>query len=71
MHISLAGGVKIKASERVGLRLQARLLMPLYYAGTYFTFGTGGSGVSMAGGIKGVQGDFTAALVINLRYRIK
>jgi hypothetical protein len=67
MHISLAGGVKIKASEKVGLRLQARLLMPLYYAGTYFTAGTGGAGVSMGGGIKGVQGDFTAALVINLR----
>jgi hypothetical protein len=67
MHISLAGGVKIKASERVGIRLQARLLMPLYYAGTYFTAGTGGAGVSMGGGIKGVQGDFTAALVINLR----
>jgi hypothetical protein len=67
MHISLAAGVKIKASERVGLRLQARLLMPLYYGGTYFTFGTGGSGASMAGGIYGVQGDFTAALVFNLR----
>lgn len=67
MHVSLAGGVKIRASDRVGLRLQARLLMPLYYAGTYFTAGTGGAGVSMGGGIKGVQGDFTAALVINLR----
>jgi hypothetical protein len=67
MHISLAGGIKIKTSERIGIRLQARLLMPLYYAGTYFTAGTGGAGVSMGGGIKGVQGDFTAALVINLR----
>jgi len=67
MHISLAGGVKIKASAKVGIRLQARLLMPLYYAGTYFTAGTGGAGVSMGGGIKGVQGDFTAALVLNLR----
>jgi hypothetical protein len=67
MHISIAGGVKINASERVGIRLQARLLMPLYYAGTYFTFGTGGSGASVAGGIQGVQGDFTAALVLKLR----
>lgn len=67
MHVSLAGGVKIKTSERIGIRLQARLLMPLYYAGTYFTAGTGGAGVSMGGGIKGVQGDFTAALVINLK----
>ena len=67
MHVSLAGGVKIKASERVGLRLQARLLMPLYYAGTYFGVGTGGASAGVSGGIQGVQGDFTAALVINLR----
>lgn len=67
MHVSLAGGVKIKASERIGLRLQARLLMPLYYAGTYFSFGTGGGGAGVSGGIQGVQGDFTAALVFNLR----
>jgi hypothetical protein len=67
MHVSLAGGVKINASERVGIRLQARLLMPLYYSGTYFTIGTGGSGASVAGGIQGVQGDFTAALVLKIR----
>jgi hypothetical protein len=67
MHISLAGGVKINASERIGIRLQARLLLPLYYAGTYLTFGTGGGGASVAGGIQGVQGDFTAALVLKLK----
>jgi hypothetical protein len=67
MHISLAGGVKIRASEKVGLRLQARLLMPLFYAGTYFSVGTGGAGYGVSGGIMGVQGDFTAALVIQLR----
>jgi hypothetical protein len=67
MHVSLAGGVKIKASERIGLRLQARLLLPLYYAGTYFGVGTGGASAGVSGGIQGVQGDFTAALVINLR----
>jgi hypothetical protein len=67
MHVSLAGGVKIRASERVGLRLQARLLLPLYYAGTYFSFGTGGVGAGVSGGIQGVQGDFTAALVLRLR----
>jgi hypothetical protein len=67
MHISLAGGVKIRASEKVGLRLQARLLMPLFYAGTYFTVGTGGAGYGISGGMTAVQGDFTAALVIQLR----
>jgi hypothetical protein len=67
MHVSLAGGIKIRASEKVGLRLQARLLMPLYYAGTYFSLGTGGGGYGISGGIIGVQGDFTAALVIMIR----
>lgn len=67
MHISFAGGVKIRASERVGIRLQARLLMPLYYAGTYFSVGTGGTGYGISGGIQAVQGDFTAALVLRLK----
>jgi hypothetical protein len=67
MHISLAGGVKINASEKVAIRLQARLLMPMYYAGTYFSVGTGGAGYGISGGIYGVQGDFTAALVLKLR----
>lgn len=67
MHISLGGGIKINASEKIGIRLQARLLMPLYYAGTYFSAGTGGAGYGVSGGVYGVQGDFTAALVLKIR----
>jgi hypothetical protein len=67
MHISLAAGIKINASEKIGLRLQARLLMPLYYSGTYLYAGTGGAGYGVSGGIYGVQGDFTAALVIKIK----
>lgn len=67
MHVSLAGGVKIHVSERIGIRLQARLLMPLFYAGTYFSVGTGGAGYGISGGIRGVQGDFTGALVFVLK----
>ena len=67
MHVSLAGGVKIRVAERIGIRLQARLLMPLYYSGAYFGVGTGGAGFSVGGGIKGVQGDFTGGLVFILR----
>jgi hypothetical protein len=63
MDVSLAGGIKIHATEKIGLRLQARLLMPIYYAGTYFTIGSGGGGYGIAGGVVAVQGDFTAALV--------
>ena len=67
MHISIAGGIKIRATERIGLRLQARLLMPIFYTGTYFSVGSGGSGYGMSGGIVAVQGDFTAALVFMIR----
>ena len=63
MHVSLTGGIKIHATEKIGLRLQARLLMPVYYDGTYFSIGSGGAGYGIAGGVIAVQGDFTAALV--------
>jgi hypothetical protein len=66
MHVSLAGGIKINASEKVGLRLQARLLLPIYYAGGYIFAGSGGSGYGVSGGFTGIQGDFTAQLVIKL-----
>jgi hypothetical protein len=64
MHVSIAGGIKINPSEKVGLRLQARLLMPIYYEGGYIFAGSGGSGYGITGGIRGIQGDFTAQLVL-------
>lgn len=67
MHVSIAGGIKVNASEKIGIRLQARLLMPLYYSGTYLYAGSGGAGYSVGGGIYGVQGDFTLALVLKIR----
>ncbi len=63
MHLSLAGGVKIFANDRIGLRLQARFLMPVWYNGVFFTGGTGGNGVDVHASVAAVQGDFTAALI--------
>jgi len=62
MHVSLAGGLKVFASERVGLRIQARLLMPVFFNGIYFSAGTGGAGAGVSGSVGAVQGDFTGAL---------
>jgi len=62
MHASLAGGVKVFASERIGIRVQARLLMPIFFNGIYFSGGTGGVGAGVAGTVGAVQGDFTASL---------
>jgi hypothetical protein len=64
MHISIAGGIKLNPSEKVGLRLQARLLLPIYYEGGYIFAGSGGTGYGVTGGVRGVQGDFTAQLVL-------
>jgi hypothetical protein len=67
MHFSFAGGIKIKASERIGLRLQARLLMPIFYAGGNFNSGTGGTSMNVSATSVAFQGDFTAALVFVIR----
>jgi hypothetical protein len=67
MHFSFAGGIKIHATERIGLRLQARLLMPIMYAGAYFSGGTGGTNMSVSATSVAFQGDFTAALVFVIR----
>jgi len=62
--MNFSGGLKVYLSERVGLRLQGRLLMPLYVSGGGFYVGTGGAGVSVGAGIPIVQGDLSAGLII-------
>ena len=64
--VTLGGGAKIWFSDRIGIRLQGRLLMPLYFAGGGVYFGTGGSGVSVGAGSTILQGDLTAGLIIGL-----
>lgn len=67
MHVSIAGGTKIHINERIGLRLQARLLMPVFYAGTNFSSGTGGADMSVSATSVAFQGDFTAAITFVIR----
>jgi hypothetical protein len=63
-------GLKYFFTERVGIRLQARLILPMVFsgAGFYFGFGTGGasSGVGVSSTVPLVQGDFTGGLIIAL-----
>jgi len=65
--MGITGGLKIPISDRIGIRLQGRLLMPMYFAGVgfYAGIGTGGasSGLSMNGGVIAFQGDFQGGLV--------
>ncbi|HEU4383898.1 MAG TPA: hypothetical protein VFR85_10420 [Anaeromyxobacteraceae bacterium] len=59
---SLGGGVKFWLGDRLGLRLQARLLAPVLFSGGAFYSGPGGSALTVSGGIPYVQGDFTIGL---------
>ncbi|WP_430816970.1 hypothetical protein [Carboxylicivirga sp. RSCT41] len=70
-HVSfsaaLGGGVKYFFSDRVGIRLQGRLLLPMYFSGggLFVGIGSGGtsSGVSVSTGVLTVQGDFSGGLI--------
>ncbi len=70
-HVSfsaaLGGGLKFFFNDRLGIRLQGRLLMPMYFSGggLFLGIGSGGpsSGVSVNTGFLTVQGDFSGGLI--------
>ena len=64
--IVLGLGVKIMFSERIGIILRGRLMMPMLFGGAGFGFGTGGSGVYVSSVVAPWQGDFNGGLVIKL-----
>ncbi len=64
--VTLGGGVKIWFSDRIGIRLQGRLMLPMFWGGAGFTVGTGGSGFTVGAGTSMVQGDFSGGLIIGL-----
>jgi hypothetical protein len=63
---SLTGGVKIYMSEKFGLRMQGRLLLPMYFSGGGVFVGTGGASVGVSAGIPIVQGDIGAGIFVCL-----
>jgi opacity protein-like surface antigen len=64
---SLGGGLIINASDKIAIRLQGRLLMPMYFAGIGFYAGSGGSGFSLNSGSMMFQGDISAGLVFKIK----
>jgi opacity protein-like surface antigen len=60
---TLGGGANVFLSPALALRLHARLLVPVYFAGGGFYVGTGGSGATVNAGIPAVAGDFGVGLV--------
>ncbi|WKK64643.1 outer membrane beta-barrel protein [Lutimonas zeaxanthinifaciens] len=60
--LGLTGGLKYFFTDRIGLRLQAQLLMPVSWGGVYI--GGGGGGVTTGGSI--LQLNFSGGLIIGL-----
>ena len=59
-------GMKYFFNEKIGIRIQARILLPVVYNGGGFYIGTGGSGMYVSSTAPIVQGDFTGGLIIAL-----
>jgi hypothetical protein len=63
-------GLKYFFAPRIGIRLQARLMLPLVFSGAGFYLGVGTGGPSAGVGTSSfapiVQGDFTGGLIIAL-----
>ncbi|MFK5857157.1 MAG: hypothetical protein QM503_13590 [Bacteroidota bacterium] len=64
--ITLGLGVKMMVSDRIGIMLRGRLMMPMSFAGVGFYAGSGGSGLSMNSYVAPLQGDFNGGLIIKL-----
>jgi len=57
-------GFKVWVTENIGLRFEARALVPVYFSGAGFWVGTGGASVGLSGGIPFAQFDFTGGISV-------
>jgi hypothetical protein len=64
--VVLGAGMKFMFSDRVGIMLRGRMMMPMFFGGIGFHFGSGGSGLTMNNYAAIIQGDFNGGLVIKL-----
>ena len=60
--LGISGGLKYFFTDRIGIRIQSQLLMPVSWGGVYI--GSGGGGVSAGGSI--LQLNFSGGLIIGL-----
>jgi len=60
--LAFGGGLNIDLSEKIGLRMQGRLLMPMWFDSGYLYAGSGGAGVGVSAGIPLIEGDFLGGL---------
>jgi hypothetical protein len=64
--VTLGAGGKVYISDRVGIKLQARVLIPMQFSGAGFWCGTGGCGVGVGTWTQFVEADFTGGLFVQL-----
>ncbi len=67
IHVSMGLGMKIHASEKLSFRLQTRLMLPYFLAGSYFEGDNDDESYGVKSGFRAVQADFTAALVYAIK----
>jgi hypothetical protein len=56
-------GIKYFFSDKVGIRLQGAFMMPMYFSGVGFYFGSGGSGLTTYSAVPMLQGNFNGGLI--------
>lgn len=64
--VGLGGGLKYYFTDNVGIRLQARIFLPMQYGGVGFGCGTGGCGSGVSGYTSTIQGDFTGGIILKI-----
>ncbi|MCK5823977.1 MAG: hypothetical protein KAG96_01055 [Ichthyobacteriaceae bacterium] len=65
--VTLGAGFKHYISDKVGIKIEARMLAPISFGGMYFNIGTGGSsGIGLNSGSAYVQGYIAGGLVFAL-----
>jgi hypothetical protein len=66
----LGGGLRYYLTDNIGIRLQARLLLPMQFGGIGFGCGIGTGGGGCGAGVSTytniIQGDFTGGIVLKL-----
>ncbi len=69
-EVSLGGGIKVYLTDKIGLRFQGNMHLPLVFSGVglFCGIGSGGSGCDVGVGSTAsiIQGDFSAGLIFRL-----
>jgi hypothetical protein len=68
--VGFGGGIKYFMNDKVGIRLQARIMAPMTFSGVYLGCGIGTGGAGCSTGVNSyssiIQGDFTGGIILKL-----